>query len=249
MATVLIVDASKPSLVMTSEAFKDKVPGTVIETAGSGKEAIEYFQSGKKPDLLVVDFDLPDADGPALVDLIRKHFDGPVLMTAYPTPEVTQAVEENLFTCNDARSWIQKPIKSDNIAKTIEKFLVQKYRIDRRYESSFETKIIGKAAGRGKRAPKVSGNVINLSIGGACVELKGSMKMKKNEEITMMFALPQLDDGSMPRSRSAIADAKVKATVAWNSRKGKVGLTFGRLSDLQKKSLEMFFRENQELAE
>ena len=35
MATVLIVDASKPSLVMTSEAFKDKVPGTVIETAGS----------------------------------------------------------------------------------------------------------------------------------------------------------------------------------------------------------------------
>ena len=34
-----------------------------------------------------------------------------------------------------------------------------------------------------------------------------------------------------------IADAKVKATVAWNSRKGKVGLTFGRLSDLQKKVL------------
>ena len=51
--------------------------------------------------------------------------------------------------------------------------------------------------------PKVTGSVINISIGGACVELKGSMKMKKNEEITMMFALPQLDDGSMPRGRAA----------------------------------------------
>ena len=171
MATVLIVDASKPSLVMTSEAFKDKVPGTVIETAGSGKETIEYFQSGKKPDLLVVDFDLPDVDGPALVEFARKYFDGPVLMTAYPTPEVTRAVEENLFTCNDARLWIRKPIKLNEVEHNIESFSTN-YRIDRRYESSFETKIIGKAAGRGKRAPKVAGNVINISIGGACVELK-----------------------------------------------------------------------------
>ena len=54
-----------------------------------------------------------------------------------------------------------------------------------------------------------------------------------------MFALPQLDDGSMPRNRTAIADAKVKAKVAWNSRKGQVGLTFGRLSDLQKESRDV----------
>ena len=53
-------------------------------------------------------------------------------MTAYPTPEVTRAVEDNLFTCNDARSWIKKPIKLADVEPIIEKFLVQNYRIDRR---------------------------------------------------------------------------------------------------------------------
>ena len=64
MTTVLIVDACKPSLVMTSEIFKDKMSGTIVDVAQSGKETIEYL-ADKTPDLCVIDFDLPDVDGPA----------------------------------------------------------------------------------------------------------------------------------------------------------------------------------------
>ena len=99
-------------------------------------------------------------------------------MTAYPTPEVTRAVEDNLFTCNDARSWIKKPIKLADVEPIIEKFLVQNYRIDRHMRVALKLRLIGKAAGRGKRAPKVAGNAVNISIGGACV----GQRLHENEE-------------------------------------------------------------------
>ncbi|MDQ3233432.1 MAG: response regulator, partial [Pseudobdellovibrionaceae bacterium] len=74
MTTVLIADSCKPSLVMTSEVFKDKIMGTVVDVAATGKEALDYL-TARRPDLCVVDFDLPDVDGPALVEAMRKVYD------------------------------------------------------------------------------------------------------------------------------------------------------------------------------
>ena len=90
MTTILIVDACKPSLVMTSEVFKDKIPGTVVHVSSSGKEAVEFLKENE-PNLCVVDFDLPDVDGPSLVEAMRKLYSGPILMTAYPDAMVKEA--------------------------------------------------------------------------------------------------------------------------------------------------------------
>lgn len=244
MTTVLIADACKPSLVMTSEVFKDKIMGTVVDVASTGKDALDYLAQ-KRPDLCVVDFDLPDVDGPALIDAMRKIYDGPILMTAFASDMVKQAVEDNLFTCNDASAWIRKPVNFEDLAEKIDRFLIGKYRLEKRFETAFNTQLVGKATGRGKRAPKVGGTIVNISIGGACVKLDGSLKMKKAQELTMSIELPE--EGAKASKKkgaasAASAEAKIKATVAWVSPKGEIGLRFAKLSDLQKKVLENYFK-------
>jgi CheY-like chemotaxis protein len=243
MTTVLIADACKPSLVMTSEVFKDKIAGTVVDVATTGKDALEYI-GARQPDLCVVDFDLPDVDGATLIEAIRKIYTGPILLTAYPDKLVEEAVSDHLFIFNDASDWIRKPINFDELGEKIDRFLLDGFRIGRRFESSIATQLVAKAAGRGKRAPKVQGKVVNLSLGGACIRLEGQMKMKKAQELTMTLALPMVE-GKAPtlqESRPIMGETKIKARVAWINSKGEVGLQFARLTDVQKKGLENYFR-------
>lgn len=246
MTTVLIIDSCKPSLVMTSEVFKDKVAGTVVDVASNGKDALDYL-TAKRPDLCVVDFDLPDVDGPALIEAMRKVYDGPILLTAYPSDIVQQAIEETLFAFNDASAWIPKPVNFENLAEKIDRFLLAKHRLERRFQAGFTTQLVAKAAGRGKRAPKVSGKVLNISLGGACVKIQGPLKVKKSQELTMSIVIPASEeaDATLPKkklSEGGTTEAKIKAKVAWINTKGEVGLQFAKLSDLQKKQLETFFK-------
>lgn len=248
MTTVLIADACKPSLVMTSEVFKDKIPGTVVDVAVTGKDALEYL-ANKKPDVCVVDFDLPDVDGPALVEAMRKVYNGPILMTAYPNAIVKQAVEENLFAYSDASAYIQKPVTFDALSDMIDKYLVNKSRLEKRFETAFDTELVGKAEGRGKRAPKVTGTIMNISLSGAKVKLAGGGKVKKTQEVTMSIEFPaetqekkKKTAGASAGASSGASEAKIKATVAWINTKGEVGLQFAKLSDVQKRVLENYFR-------
>ncbi|MES2743859.1 MAG: response regulator [Bdellovibrionota bacterium] len=243
MTVVLIADACKPSLVMTSEVFKDKMAGTIVDVATTGKDALEYLNT-KKPDLCVVDFDLPDVDGPALVEAMRKVYSGPILMTAFPNAIVKQAVEENLFAYSDASAFIQKPVSFEDLSEKIDRFLVSKYRLEKRFDSEFTTELVGKAAGRGKRAPKVTGTIVNISLSGACVKLESGSKVKKTQEVTMSIELPS--DAAEKKKKAAAAaagtEAKIKATVAWINARGEIGLQFAKLSDVQKRVLENYFR-------
>lgn len=248
MTTVLIIDSCKPSLVMTSEVFKDKVAGTIVDVATNGKDALDYL-GAKRPDLCVVDFDLPDVDGPALIEAMRKVYDGPILLTAYPSDIVQQAIEETLFAFNDASAWIPKPVNFENLSEKIDRFLLAKHRLERRFMAGFTTQLVAKAAGRGKRAPKVSGKVMNISLGGACVKIQGPLKVKKAQELTMSILIPASEEGERTVKKKAgegasagTTEAKIKAKVAWINTKGEVGLQFAKLSDLQKKQLETFFK-------
>lgn len=219
--------------------------GTVVDVAATGKEALDYL-TARRPDLCVVDFDLPDVDGPALVEAMRKVYDGPILMTAYPSDIVKQAVVDNLFAYQDASAWISKPINFDELSEKIERFLISKHRLERRFNASFITQLVGKAAGRGKRAPKVDGKVLNISLGGACVKIQGPLKVKKSQELTMSIELPAQgeDDKAAARKKKTLpaAESKIKAKVAWINSKGEVGLQFGKLSDVQRKQLEIYFK-------
>ena len=266
MPIILIADACKPSLVMSSEVFKDKIAGATILVATTGKQCLEIL-AGNKADMCVVDFDLPDTDGVTLIHAMRKSYKGPILLTAFPEPIVEQAVKADLFAYNDSGAWIKKPVKFDDLSEKIDRFLIDKLRLGRRFDTHMDTMIIGKGAGRGKRAPKVTGRIVNLSLGGACIELDEPMKMKGGEEMMVALALPG-EEGlvvaasaptpakkSAPKGRATasakkekekekqVPEARIKCTVAWVDKKyTKAGLQFSRLTDVQKKGLEELLR-------
>ena len=249
MPTILIVDACKPSLVMSSEVFKDKIAGANILVAVTGKQCLEILAT-QQPDMCVVDFDLPDSDGVTLIHAMRKTYHGPILLTAYPDRIVDDAVKNDLFAFNDAGAWLAKPIKFEVLSEKIDRFLLEKYRLGRRFETALETMIVGKGAGRGKRAPKVTGRIINISLGGACLELDGPMKFKSGEELTIALNLPTASTTAKKISKPASDDddfgpeAKIKGVVAWIDKKAtKIGFRFSRLSDSQRKSLEELMKE------
>lgn len=263
MPIILIADACKPSLVMSSEVFKDKIAGATIVVASTGRQCLEALIQ-HRPDMCVVDFDLPDTDGVTLIHAMRKSYRGPILLTAYPDKIVEQAVKEDLFAFNDAGAWIPKPVKFDALSEKIDQFLLDKHRLGKRFDLSIDTMVIGKGAGRGKRSPKVTGRITNMSIGGACIELDEPMRMKGGEEMMVALAFPGEEGGGIkaapkktlptkgaPKGRSAattkkqkvIPDARIKCTVAWIDKKcTRAGIQFARLTDIQKKGLEELLR-------
>lgn len=242
MTVVLIADASKPSLVMTSEVFKDKILGATVEVTENGKDTIAYLQE-KSPDMCVVDFDLPDTDGPALYETIRKIYSGPVLITAYPDSFVEEAINSNLFAFNDACSWVRKPVRFDDLSEKIDRFLLGKHRVSKRYDAEVSTQLISKASGRGKRAPKVEGRVIDMSFGGARIRCGSAMKVAPLQELTLSLAIPEdLSKKDHLTMTGRNPETKIKATVAWQKEGGEIGVQFSRLTDVQKKNLENYFR-------
>lgn len=253
MKTIHITDAGKASLVMSSEIFKDKVPGSMVLVSTTGKDCIDLLihRSGiSAPDICVVDFDLPDVDGVTLIREMRKYFRGPILLTAYPDKVVQEAVANDLFAYNDAGAWIAKPIRFEDLEKRIEQFLLDNHRLGKRFPIEMKTQIVGKGAGRGKRSPKVDGKIINLSFGGVCVAMPPTFKLKNGEEMTLSLHLPvetattQLAaTKKTPTTKIKTTESKVKATVAWTKDGGKLaGFQFAKLTDGQKRGLEMLLK-------
>jgi CheY-like chemotaxis protein len=191
--TVHIIDSSKPSLVMTSEVFKDKIPGSLVSFSVTAKDGLTHLQAKPikdLPDALVVDFNLPDADGVTLIKELRKFYKGPIFMTAYPDNIVDLAVQEELFHYHDACCWVPKPVRFEALEARIEQFVVNRHRLGKRFEVDFPSLLVGKGEGRGKRAPKFDGKLMNISMGGLCVSFKDAAKMKLNDEFLVTMGVP-----------------------------------------------------------
>jgi two-component system sensor histidine kinase TorS len=124
MTKILVADTCKSSLVMTTEIFKDRIPGCGVAIVGTGEECVNGA-STEKFDMIIADFDLPDTDGVNLTHVLRKVYDGPILLTAFPEKIVEEAIQEELFSYRDSTSWIPKPVKFDVLEKKIEAFILQ----------------------------------------------------------------------------------------------------------------------------
>jgi CheY-like chemotaxis protein len=258
--SVHIIDSSKPSLVMTSEVFKDKIPGSTVSFSLTAKDGVAYLMAkeGKGlPDALVVDFNLPDADGVTLIKELRKFYRGPIFMTAHPDKIVDQAVQEELFHYHDACCWIPKPVRFEVLEKRIEQFVVNRHRLGKRFDVDFMTHLVGKGEGRGKRAPKFNGRALNISMGGLCVAFNHPAKLKRDEEFVVTMGVPSgVIEGSSPISvlkpllaeQKAAAAAAAKALkVAAKSIASKVPAK-GKMTPAAKAKLEAQQRKEAELA-
>ena len=186
MKSILIVDKHKASVVMTSEVFKDKVPGCSVSVLGSGMECLEYFSEHKENiDVILVDFDLPDADGVSLIKLLKKEYNKPILLTAFDEPVVREAIDKDLFGYRDVARWLKKPLKSKDLTNVIQDFLLEEQPITIDYATEIDVAVIGRATGRGKRAPKVIGKLVNLNILGGLVNCQDDISVNIGQEVSL----------------------------------------------------------------
>ena len=137
MKRILKADASKASLVMTSEVFKDHFPGVQVVVARTSAECLELVKTTENVDAYVIDFDLPDRDGAWTAARLKKqHAQTPVLITAFDRPDVHNVIEEELAAYDDCLNWLRKPVKAETVVAVAQRYCEGKYRTQRRLASA-----------------------------------------------------------------------------------------------------------------
>ena len=111
---VLVVDDEPLIRWSLREALADH--GFKVTVAGDGRGAVEALGDGPPPDVVLLDYKLPDSNGLTLFETIRGlvptgHV---ILMTAFGTPEVTS----NALALG-AYQVVTKPFEINDIAAMI----------------------------------------------------------------------------------------------------------------------------------
>lgn len=136
MKRILIADASKASLVMTSEVFKDHFPGVQVVVARTSADAIELAKTSGELDAFIIDYDLPDRDGAYTAARLKKMHQQPILITAFDRPDVQESIDRELSAFDDCLSWLKKPVKTELVVSLAQRFIEGKHRCQRRLACS-----------------------------------------------------------------------------------------------------------------
>jgi DNA-binding NtrC family response regulator len=118
MKRVLVVDDEAKICDVLSMLLEED--GYQVETARNGRHAIELLENGAVPDLVISDLKMPEKDGMALLDHVKKcHPDMPLVMiTAYGSIEnAVDAMKRG------ARDFITKPFNKDVIRHVVHTIL------------------------------------------------------------------------------------------------------------------------------
>jgi CheY-like chemotaxis protein len=140
MLTVLIVDdnasfRAQAARLCAAEGFSTVSAGSLAELAA--------VLSTSKPDLALVDIELPQIPGHRLGSLIRARQDDLpiVLVSALDEQHVRR-----LFEASDANGWICKPLTRDKLIGAVTRFVVARKRPDATPQEPAQTKAGASAA-------------------------------------------------------------------------------------------------------
>ncbi len=232
MAKLLIADSGKASLVMSTEVFKEKVSGITISVVKNGRDFLQMLPK-VAPDIGIVDFDLPDVDGPALIKHAREIFDGPILLTAYPDDRIREIIGNELFAYEQDGVCIEKPVNFEKMATVIDQFLISGKRILKRFQAKGNLKLLH---GSGKKSITIKGSLVNLSIGGACLQYEVEIDPHISDRAaTLALHLPP------PGSSRTLT--KLPSQICWiDPQKKLLGLKFIQLSEPRRRALEKSLR-------
>lgn len=113
--TVLVVDDSRVSRMMSRQFILNKHPDWTIIEAGTGEEALEKMNS-VLPALVLMDVNMPGMGGIAAAEQLRAQY--PALKIALQTANIQDATR-NKATAIGA-SFIEKPINEARIHKLLD---------------------------------------------------------------------------------------------------------------------------------
>lgn len=115
---VLVVDDSRAIRVVLKKMLAEGGFDDVLE-AGHGKEALEVIEAGPQPDVILVDWNMPEMNGLELIRAVRampEHRRVPIVMVTTET-EVSQVVKA---LAAGASEYVMKPFTKDVIMDKLE---------------------------------------------------------------------------------------------------------------------------------
>lgn len=121
---ILLVEDNPGDVILTREAFSEAKICNNIHVAQDGEEAIAYLQKeagyedSKKPDLILLDLNLPKIDGREVLDKVKSNDN----LKRIPVVVLTSSeAEQDIIKTYDlhANSYVVKPIDLDQFIKVV----------------------------------------------------------------------------------------------------------------------------------
>ena len=119
MVDELIILVDDDELILRSLGQVLRFEGYVVETAGTGGEAMEKIEEAP-PDLAILDYKLPDTTGAELLEILNRRFPGilKIILTGYPAE-----VDREEILALGALECLYKPILPDKLITIIKETL------------------------------------------------------------------------------------------------------------------------------
>ncbi|WP_280493539.1 response regulator [Nocardia asiatica] len=136
---ILLVEDDPGDELMTREAFEDNKIGNTLHVARDGEEALDFlyrqgaYPDAPRPDLILLDLNLPKYDGRQVLEKIKADPDLSHIPVVVLT---TSAAEEDILRSYrlHANAYVTKPVDLDQFVaaiKQIDDFFVQVVRLPR----------------------------------------------------------------------------------------------------------------------
>lgn len=223
---ILLVDNLKSSLVMTSEIFKDCIKGCHISIVRSGKDCIRSLK-GSSPDMIVVDFDLPDTDGVMLSRYLKKSYRGPVVITAFPDRIVDEAISRELYVYNDSCRWVKKPVRMKEFESVIEDFLTHNRRVTKRFHTDWPV-LLKTDDGSRKKKSQTEARIVDISMGGMKIYFSQEHSFQPNQNIKLLFTMYRREH----QDNNLGVTVELKGEIKWTEEKDRtMGVCFHKVTD------------------
>ena len=118
MQHILVVDDNSMMLRLVKEHLHEKYD---VATALSGKIALKFLRN-KKTDLILLDYEMPDENGPAVLEKLRASDATKNIPVVFLTG-VTESKKIKEALIMKPQSYLLKPINRERLMDTIEKLI------------------------------------------------------------------------------------------------------------------------------
>jgi CheY-like chemotaxis protein len=124
--SVLLVEDDPGDVVLIQEAFEHNKVRNSLHVVGDGVEAMAFLREGNRPDLILLDLNLPRKDGREVLAEIKSD---PLLRSIPVVVLTTSKAEEDILRSYDlhANAYVTKPVDFNRfieVVRQIDEFFV-----------------------------------------------------------------------------------------------------------------------------